>query len=215
MSGENADSAKSFLRHILPSVRYSNFLFAASPTSPDLNAKTVHPMTDARHADGIKKMSQQNNNEKTSSPTLSGPTSDSIAASRLRIVTWKDGIEADFYIQAKGLHAGRPLEKPIANCWAVTTNIPHLRGIALSIYHSGLLKPFIIGSVVPFIRLGEYRQILTEASTHPEKYDDRLLQTIELLTDQIGHFQTKITLFQEFRVMLAASLNTHIQKIRP
>ena len=38
---------------------------------------------------------------------------------QLQIKTYS-GQEADFYIQAKGLNAGRPLKNPKANCFAVT-----------------------------------------------------------------------------------------------
>ncbi len=130
----------------------------------------------------------------------------------VRIVTWKTGIQKPaFWVQSKGLHAGRPLEKPIANCWAVYTDISYLKAIAYSLYISGQLRTSIIGSVVPFLRLSDYRPIITKAAGLALAYDTKHLQTLDFLCLQIESFETKLELFKEFQSLLAYKVNSELQ----
>jgi hypothetical protein len=65
-----------------------------------------------------------------------------------------------FYIQSVGNNAGRPLLKPIANCWEIKTyrNVDY--EILYLIFESRILEPFIGGSVIPFITLRDYKNII-------------------------------------------------------
>jgi hypothetical protein len=71
-------------------------------------------------------------------------------------------LKPKFYIQSKGEHSGRPLKKPIPNCFSVYTNFENLESLILAIYLSGKFKKIIIGSVVPFIRITETKKIIQE-----------------------------------------------------
>lgn len=151
-------------------------------------------------------------NQKDQFPTRSIRKSEGRRSAGVRIVTWKIGmVEPAFWVQSKGLHSGRPLEKPIANCWAVYSDISHLKSIAYSIYVSGHLRISILGSVVPFLRLSDYRPIITKAAGLAVKYDSRHLQTLDFLHDQIESFETKLELFREFQSLLACKVNTELQ----
>lgn len=116
-----------------------------------------------------------------------------------------------FWVQSKGLHAGRPLDKPIANCWAVYSDIPYLKSIAYSIYVSEHLRVNILGSVVPFLRLSDYRPIITKAAGLALEYDTKHLKTLEFLHDQIGSFETKLELFKRFQAALAFKINHELK----
>jgi hypothetical protein len=68
----------------------------------------------------------------------------------------------NFYIQSKGEHSGRPLKNPIPNCFSVYTESEHLYSLVYALYIGGKFKPLIGGSVVPFIRLDDAKQIIKQ-----------------------------------------------------
>lgn len=69
--------------------------------------------------------------------------------------------ESIFYIQNKGNNSGRPLKKPIPNCWEVRTKRSVDFEILYIVFESRILENFIIGSVIPYIRLYDYKKIIT------------------------------------------------------
>ncbi len=92
--------------------------------------------------------------------------------------------EIVFYIQSHGLHAGRPLTAPIANCWEVITARSIDFEICCIVFESRILENFILGSVIPFIRLSEYRnlmqKILSNAAHDSETLNAKYLQLRKL-----------------------------------
>lgn len=68
--------------------------------------------------------------------------------------------ETVFYIQSKGNYSGRPLKQPIPNCWEVRTFRSIDFEILYIIYESKILSVFLIGSVIPFLRLCDYKNII-------------------------------------------------------
>lgn len=152
------------------------------------------------------------NTEKDQFPISSDRISEGGRSPRIRIVTYRSNLaQANFYIQSKGLNAGRPLEKPLANCWAVYSDIKHLKSIAYSIYVSGFLKQLSLGSVIPFVRLSQYRPLLEDAANLAIKYDEKHLETIEFLRMQIDSLKTKLLLFEEFQTMLGLKVNQDLK----
>lgn len=68
--------------------------------------------------------------------------------------------ETVFYIQSHGLNAGRPLRKPIPNCWEVRTKRSADFEILYIVFESKILETFLRGSVIPFIALTDYKKII-------------------------------------------------------
>ena len=66
-----------------------------------------------------------------------------------------------FFIQSHGYNAGRPLKNPIRNCWEVRTERSADFEILYIVFESKILIPFIGGSVIPFLRLEDYRNIIS------------------------------------------------------
>lgn len=66
-----------------------------------------------------------------------------------------------FFIQSHGYNAGRPLKNPIRNCWEVRTERSADFEILYIIFESKILLPFVGGSVIPFIRLSDYKNIIS------------------------------------------------------
>ncbi len=70
--------------------------------------------------------------------------------------------KADFYIQSHGNHAGRPLKEPIANCFSVWSDNDHAFEIVYCLYSAKVFEFYIIGSVIPFVRIYEIKPLLME-----------------------------------------------------
>jgi len=97
--------------------------------------------------------------------------------------------DATFYIQCKGLHSGKPLMKPIPNCFSVYCADFHLFFLVLALYKGRRFEPLIHGSVVPFIRIKETENLIEchLATFTPEKYPlfeklvsiDRLVKNLD------------------------------------
>lgn len=69
-----------------------------------------------------------------------------------------------FYIQSKGLNSGQPLLQPIPNSFiAICSDADHLQywiALTRALFLSRKFEPYIIGSVVPFIRINDVKQVL-------------------------------------------------------
>lgn len=119
---------------------------------------------------------------------------------------------ASFYVQAKGLHSGKPLSCPIANCWAVYSDAPNLREIAFSIYKSRMLDTMRVGSVIPFLRLHEYRPILEVAACKSQSFDADSLQALAMIEAQMQNIEKQLSLLREYQTALARKINHEIFK---
>ena len=78
-----------------------------------------------------------------------------------------------FYIQNKGNHSGRALHNPIPNCFVVTTDTERQREalyyLCQSLQIGEYFKFYIIGSVIPFIRIDDIRKVLNTAIRNYEQ----------------------------------------------
>lgn len=91
-----------------------------------------------------------------------------------------------FYIQSKGNHSGRPMIKPIPNCFvAICESQEHLdfwMSICTALWLGKKFEYLIIGSVIPFIRLREAAELLKsmkDLDTDQVKKTARQLNTID------------------------------------
>lgn len=114
--------------------------------------------------------------------------------------------ETVFYIQSHGFNAGRPLKNPIPNCWEVRTQRSADFEILYIVFESKILKPFFRGSVIPFIALSEYRNIIfpiLKNAIHENKIiNEHYLQIRKI--EQHQEQQEKIkTLMQQMKISLS------------
>lgn len=119
----------------------------------------------------------------------------------MNICTYRAGINANFYIQSKGYYSGRPLKNPIRNCFAVQTNTPLAYQICYCLFKMKIYEPFIHGSVIPFIRLKDVQNIISEAFS--KQYDEHNLQTIEKIQALIDVQSEKINLLKQLEYTLS------------
>jgi len=74
---------------------------------------------------------------------------------------------ADFYIQNKGYNAGKPLKKPVPNCFAVLTDhnvlLPgYFYYMVLAAWQQGAFRPHLQGSVIPFLTIDTFKKVILE-----------------------------------------------------
>jgi hypothetical protein len=109
----------------------------------------------------------------------------------------KSNLTPSFYIQIKGNHSGRPLRKPIINCVAVYTDIPYLFELVYLLFKGRMFEPFIIGSVVPFIRIDEIKQVIDEGLIFYKPEKIKLLDSVNKIDEVLNLYHCKIKLLQQ------------------
>src|SRR5438105_1869951 len=71
------------------------------------------------------------------------------------------------FVLSKGMNAGKPLEKPCPNCFVLFAKNEEEKNLyfwlCFGLWQANFFRPFITGSVIPFIRLEDLRQVITEA----------------------------------------------------
>lgn len=128
----------------------------------------------------------------------------------IQITTYK-GQYANFYIQSKGLHAGRPMRNPIPNCFAVETNIENSYEIIYSLWKGKSFKHFIGGSVIPFIKISDVKKIVGKAIDKADNYNKNNLKKIELIDKQIENTLRQLELLKQMQVSIAIQTNNAAQ----
>lgn len=100
---------------------------------------------------------------------------------KLNMKIYNGQLDADFYIQSHGKkNSGRPLRKPIRNCFAVWTNKENAFEIVNCLFVARKFEYFIGGSIIPFIRLYEIRKFLE--GEFLKSYHAKSLKLIEVAT---------------------------------
>lgn len=121
--------------------------------------------------------------------------------------------EPHFFILSKGNNSGKPLTEPCPNCFVLTTKTDEDKQLLQSLC-DGLFKAksfhyFIKGSVIPFIRIDDCKQVLKIGLEHAKKdlkgfhksvktinlleqQEKRYLETLQLIND------AKRTVFHNF-----------------
>ena len=108
--------------------------------------------------------------------------------------------ETVFYIQSHGLHAGRPLKKPIPNSWEMDTENKNAFEICFMVYNSKFLKNYLRGYVIPFLSLHVYKKIIQPLFTNPIQHEEATLKNPRIhsakLTMRIHHIHKCSTINQ-------------------
>lgn len=82
-----------------------------------------------------------------------------------------------FFVLSKGMNAGKPLKQSTANCFIVVCDTQAERdfyeSLCFSLWKAKIFERELIGSVIPFIRLPEFRQVVNHyarlTNNQPEK----------------------------------------------
>lgn len=122
--------------------------------------------------------------------------------------------EVIFYIQSHGLNAGRPLREPKPNCWECRTKRSADFEILYIVFESRILENFIRGSVIPFIALTDYKNIITpilKNAIHENRIINEHYLQIRKIESQLQQQEKIRKLMQELKKTLSMQL---YQKIK-
>ncbi len=90
-----------------------------------------------------------------------------------------------FFILAKGNNAGKPLENPCANCFVIMANNLYEKEyyywLCYGLWAGGMFRPFLIGSVISFIRISDLNQVIKAGQSKIGLRREALLHSIEIL----------------------------------
>jgi hypothetical protein len=100
-----------------------------------------------------------------------------------------------FFVLNKGLNSGKPLLLPCPNCFKIEAENEDFKQIlywvTFALWKSKAFHPYLIGSVIPFIRIGDYKQVVCEklevVKTHPGEFTSTIekLRFIEMKETQL------------------------------
>lgn len=120
----------------------------------------------------------------------------------------KDTIYAKphLFILNKGLNSGKPQKEPFTNSFVLIfqndEDCENIYWVTFSLWKSKFWHQFLIGSVIPFIRLQEFKKELFPRVT--EIYKDyeqhkKNIQALRLLESKEKQFQENINLINDLR----------------
>ncbi len=110
------------------------------------------------------------------------------------------------FILNKGLNSGKPQKEPFTNSFVLIfqneEDCENIYWVTFSLWKSKFWHQFLIGSVIPFIRLQEFKKELFPRVT--EMYDDyeqhkKNIQALRLLESKEKQFQENINLINDLR----------------
>jgi hypothetical protein len=112
--------------------------------------------------------------------------------------------EHEFYILNKGYNAGKPLHHPCPNCFTCQASSLEEKELyywlCFGLWQGRAFRPYLIGSVIPFIRLNDLLQVLNhsgiQAIAEPAAFKV-LVDTLNLLESREKVMKNTLTLLGE------------------
>ena len=111
-----------------------------------------------------------------------------------------------FFILNKGLNTGKPLDEPCPNCFVIifqcSEDCENMESICKSLWRVKFWHQFLIGSVIPYIRINDFAKTLNlkanEMMTNFEQHKKNVaaLKTLEQKEQQ---FHENINLINDLR----------------
>ena len=96
-----------------------------------------------------------------------------------------------FFILNKGNNAGKPLPEYCANCFVFIADDIEEKEFFFFLFYGlwqgGLFRPFIGGSVIPFIRVDDLLKVIDEASKKVNIQRENYMNVVEVMKDLEKH----------------------------
>ena len=117
-----------------------------------------------------------------------------------------------FFILNKGMNSGKPMEHPCPNCFTFNSADQSEKElyywICFGLWQSRSFHQHLIGSVIPFIRLHELSQVISQASEKAQANRGTFQKTVEalkILDRQEKQFHRNILLIAEAKKAIFAN----------
>ena len=90
-----------------------------------------------------------------------------------------------FFVLNKGMNSGKPLLSPCPNCFKIEAENEKFKEllywVSFALWKSKVFYPYMVGSVIPFIRIGDYKQVLCERLEVVKASPDEFIKIIDKL----------------------------------
>jgi hypothetical protein len=114
-----------------------------------------------------------------------------------------------FFILSKGNNAGKPLTVPCPNCFVFQASDKEEKDfyfwLIYCLWQGNYFRQFLYGSVIPFIRIHDLKEIIANATAIASGKKEKLSKTITLLKnldEQQKTIQNQIILIKQAKVAL-------------
>lgn len=89
----------------------------------------------------------------------------------------------EFYALSKGLNSGKPLDVPCPNCFVISCRNAEEKDIYSSLlfglWKSEAFHQFFVGSVIPFIRIADFKNFVFEQMLHLQEKQKAYQQDVQ------------------------------------
>lgn len=111
-----------------------------------------------------------------------------------------------FFILNKGMNTGKPMKQPCPNCFVIIfqcyDDYENMESICKSLWRVKFWHQFLIGSVIPYIRINDFAKNLNlkanEMMTDFEQHKKNV-EALKLLEQKEKQFQENINLINDLR----------------
>lgn len=122
--------------------------------------------------------------------------------------------EFEFYALCKGLNSGKPLDVPCPNCFVISCRnaeeMDVYRSLLFGLWKTKAFHQFLIGSVIPYIRISDFKNFVFEQATHlkgKEKVFKNDIRRVKTLEQREKHIHEQLLLISELkRIYIARHL---------
>ena len=121
-----------------------------------------------------------------------------------------------FYILCKGQNSGKPLKAPCPNCFKVIakneTDLEVLFWLSFALWKGRKFEIYLTGSVIPFLRVTDFRKIISEhyelAIENPTELH-KTVKYLQLVEEKEQQLTNNLKLVKQLKVAYAHSYFNH------
>jgi len=120
----------------------------------------------------------------------------------------------EFYALSKGLNSGKPLDSPSPNCFVISCRsaeeMDFYRSLLFGLWKAKSFHQFLVGSVIPFIRISDFKNFVFEQATHLRSKETEFkndIRRVKTLEQRERHIHEQLLLISELkRIYIARHL---------
>ena len=114
-----------------------------------------------------------------------------------------------FFILNKGMNTGKHLEAPCSNCFVISfccsEDCEHMKAIISSLWRIKFWHQFLIGSVIPYIRIHDFsKNLMLKSNEMMQDFEQHKkdVATLKLLEQKEDQFHKNIILINDLRKVI-------------
>ena len=117
--------------------------------------------------------------------------------------------EFHFFVLCKGNNSGRPSYQPNPNCFVVSAatraELEHLYWLSFAAWQGRAFYILLRGSVIPFIRICDYQQVMQEIGTRITANNanlPKLIAALTAITERQTNLRTQLRALDDMKKLL-------------